>query len=105
MSGHAVQLSLKTLPSSMSADAYSRSLNSLARYQHLPSPEKMVLRLKALIGGPTTKTLFAAAMAATNTRASVLHREGRGERASFPAVDQATRTELGRPSSSIRLRA
>ena len=40
-----------------------------SRYQHLPSPEKTVLRLKALIGGPTTKTLFAAAMAATNTRA------------------------------------
>ena len=40
-----------------------------SRYQHLPSPEKTVLRLKALIGGPTTKTLFAAAMATTNTRA------------------------------------
>ena len=40
-----------------------------SRYQHLSSPEKTVLRLKALIGGPTTKTLFAAAMAATNTRA------------------------------------
>ena len=40
-----------------------------SRYQHLLSPEKTVLRLKALIGGPTTKTLFAAAMAATTTRA------------------------------------
>src|SRR3954471_7327517 len=40
-----------------------------SRYRPLLSPEKTVLRLKALIGGPTTKTLFAAAMAATTTRA------------------------------------
>src|SRR3954447_9420778 len=35
------------------------------------------------------------------TIASVLHGGGRGTGAPFPAVDQATRTELGRPRSSL----
>src|SRR5687768_15012962 len=36
--------------------------------------------------------------------ASVLHGGGRGRGVPFPTVDQATRTEIGHPRSSIRLR-
>jgi hypothetical protein len=38
------------------------------------------------------------------TQAGVLHGGGRGKGGPFPGVDQATRTEFGRPRSSIRLR-
>src|SRR5687768_1133638 len=40
-----------------------------SRYHDLPATEKTVIRLKALIGSSTTKTVFVTAMVATGTRA------------------------------------
>src|SRR3954452_20645248 len=69
MSRHAVQFPCKHSLLSRALMPAADPSTLWSRYQPLLSPEKTVLRLKALIGGPTTKTLFATAMAATTTRA------------------------------------